>query len=58
MTVWAVRYGNYWPAEVVALYDNELAAREHVERQYLQDGDDMLEVLVMPVWSQAPETLP
>ncbi len=28
-TVWAVRYGNYEPSEVIALYDNEQAARAH-----------------------------
>jgi hypothetical protein len=30
--VWAVRYGNYEPYEVIALYDNEDAARKHAHR--------------------------
>jgi hypothetical protein len=45
-TVWAVRYGNYEPSEVLALYDNEQAAREHA------DAGEMLEVVPMGVLSE------
>jgi hypothetical protein len=45
--VWAVRYGNYYPPEVIALYDNEQAAQEHAAT-----GDDPLEVVVLEVRSK------
>ncbi len=48
-TVWAVRYGNYQPSEVIALYDNEQAARAHAEM-----SDDPLEVEEMEVRSRPP----
>jgi hypothetical protein len=48
-TVWAVRYGNYDPSEVIALYDNEQAARQHAEL-----SDDPLEVEEMEVCSTPP----
>lgn len=41
MSVWAVVYGNYSPAEVLAIYDNPEAARAHVE----SDDDAMLRVV-------------
>jgi hypothetical protein len=49
-TVWAVRYGNYDPSEVIALYDNEQAARAHAEL-----SDDPLEVEEMEVRSKPPQ---
>lgn len=45
-SVWAVRYGNYWPAEVLAVYDNEQAAQEHA------DSEEMLEVVPMKILSR------
>jgi hypothetical protein len=48
-TVWAVRYGNYDPSEVIALYDNEQAARQHAEM-----SDDPLEVEQMQVRHTPP----
>jgi hypothetical protein len=51
--VWAVRYGNYEPSEVIALYDNEQAARAHVAM-----SDDPLEVEEMEVRSQPPARMP
>jgi hypothetical protein len=47
--VWAVRYGNYDPSEVIALYDNEQAARAHAAM-----SDDPLEVEEMEVRSNPP----
>jgi hypothetical protein len=47
VTVWAVVYGNYYPGEVEALYDNEDAARAHVAA-----SDDPLEVRAMAVLSE------
>jgi hypothetical protein len=47
--VWAVRYGNYDPSEVIALYDNEQAAWAHAEC-----SDDPLEVEQMQVRSTPP----
>jgi hypothetical protein len=44
-----VRYGNYDPSEVIALYDNEQAARQHAEL-----SDDPLEVEEMEVRSTPP----
>jgi hypothetical protein len=49
-TVWAVRYGNYDPSEVIALYDNEQAARAHATM-----SDDPLEVEEMEVRSSPPQ---
>ena len=49
-TVWAVRYGNYDPSEVIALYDNEQAARQHAE-----GSNDPLEVEEMAVRSTPPQ---
>lgn len=45
-TVYAVRYGNYEPSEVLALYDNEAAAIEHAAH------DQMSEVVPMRVKSE------
>lgn len=47
--VWAVRYGNYEPSEVIALYDNERAARDHAAM-----SDDPLEVEEMEIRSEPP----
>jgi hypothetical protein len=48
-TVWAVRYGNYDPPEVIALYDNEQAARQHAELSV-----DPLEVEEMEIHHTPP----
>jgi hypothetical protein len=47
--VWAVRYGNYDPSEVIALYDNEEAARAHAAM-----STDPLEVEEMEVRNSPP----
>jgi hypothetical protein len=47
--VWAVRYGNYEPSEVIALYDNEQAAHAHAEM-----SEDPLEVEEMEIRSLPP----
>jgi hypothetical protein len=49
-SVWAVRYGNYDPSEVITLYDNEQAARAHATM-----SDDPLEVEEMEVRSTPPQ---
>lgn len=49
LTIWAVRYGNYEPSEVIAMYDNEPAARTHVESQGM---DEPLEVEAWSVQSE------
>jgi hypothetical protein len=48
-TVWAVRYGFYEPYEVIALYDNEGAARKHAHLDAR-----LLEVVEMEVRSDPP----
>lgn len=30
--VWVVLFSNYEPAEIAEIYDNEAAAKEHIER--------------------------
>jgi hypothetical protein len=45
LVVWAVVYGNYNPPELLALYDNEAAARAHAA----DAPDDGLPYEVMPM---------
>jgi hypothetical protein len=52
LRVWAVVYGNYDPPEVLALYDNEAAAREHADAQGPSADDLAYEVIPWDVESE------
>jgi len=52
MTIWVVRYGNYEPAEVLAVYDNEEAARAHVAFGDRNFSEGMLQVECWSVQSE------
>jgi len=52
MTIWVVRYGNYEPAEVLGVYDNEDAARAHVA---FGDGHFSEGMLQVERWSVQSE---
>lgn len=60
VTVWAVVYGNYDPPEVLALYDNEDAARDHADAQDGAGDTPSLEVVPMTIRSvyRPPEEAP
>ena len=51
MNVWVVRHGNYEPAEIIAVYDNERAAQAHAAWE--NEGTDA--AWTVELWSAESE---